>query len=139
MEFLLYLTPESKQILDQIYKSKFLVYENAYFCKNKNVFGYADLGKKFVICTKNIKDGGYDVSHYVNETLMHEAVHIAHMCNGYKPFGISKDNMPLSSDKIQNVRDSVKNSRASYQMEHEAYWMEDKPDKINYVIQKYCF
>ncbi len=140
MEFLLYLTPQSKDILNQIYKAKYTVKENVGYCRsNKDIFGYTDHGKKLVICTKNIKNGTANVSHYINETLLHEAVHVAHHCNGYRPFWISKKDMPLPAFKIQGVRDSVKNSTAPDQMEHEAYWMEDKPDKIKYVIQKFCF
>ncbi len=140
MEFLLYLTPQAKDILNQIYKAKYTVKENVEYCRsNKDIFGYTDYGKKLVICTKNIKNGTANVSHYINETLLHEAVHVAHHCNGYRPFWISKKYMSLPAFKIQGVRDSVKNSTAPDQMEHEAYWMEDKPGKIKYVIQKFCF
>jgi hypothetical protein len=47
--------------------------------------------------------------------------------------------MSLPSFKYQDIRNSVKTSSSSAQMEHEAYWMEDKPDKVKYVLQKYCF
>lgn len=139
MEFLLYLTPQAQDILNQLYKAKYSVVENVGYCRSvKNMFGYTDYGKKIVICTKNIDNGGYDLSHYVNETLIHEAVHAAHHCNGYKPFGISKKDMPIPSHKLVDVRSSVESSTASSQMEHEAYWMEDKPNKVKYVVQKYC-
>jgi hypothetical protein len=139
MEFLLYLTPQAKDILNQIYQAKFSVRENVDFCRsNTEIFGYVDLGKKFVICTKNIKKSGFDVKFYVNETLYHEAVHVAHSCNGNKAFGISKKDMILESFKYQDIKNSVKSSNASANMEHEAYWMEDKPEKVKYVIQKYC-
>jgi len=139
MEFLLYLTPQAKDILDQIYRAKYSVRENVGYCKgNQNLFGYADFGKKFVICTKNIKNSGFETNFYINETVYHEGTHVAHLCNGYKPFGISKSDMPLSSLKYQSIKNSVKASTASTQIEHEAYWMEDKPEKVKYVIQKYC-
>ena len=139
-EFLLYLTPQAKDILNQIYKAKYSVSENVGYCRsNKNIFGYADFGNKFVICTKNIKQSGFDLEHYINETVYHESVHVAHLCNRYKPFGISKKDMILPAFKYQDVKNSVKVSSSSAQMEHEAYWMEDKPDKVKYVLQKYCF
>lgn len=139
MEFLLYLTPEAKQTLEQLYKTKVSVKENIHFCnKNSDLFGYADFNKKIIICTKNIKKSGYNVKYYVSQTLMHEAVHVAHFCNGLRPFGISKKDMPLSSDKLQSVRDSVKMSQATYQIEHEAHWMEKYPGKIKTVLEKYC-
>lgn len=140
MEFLLYLTPQAQEILKQIYRAKYTVQENVGYCKSdNNIFGYADFGKKFVICTKNIKRSGYDPKFYINETVYHEAVHVAHLCNGYRPFGISKNDMPLPRNKLQDVKNSVSSSTASAQIEHEAYWMEDKPDKVKYVLKKYCF
>lgn len=140
MEFLLYLTPQAQDILNQIYRAKYSVKENIGYCKsNENIFGYADFGKKFVICTKNIKRSGYDPKFYINETVYHEAVHVAHLCNGYRPFGISKNDMPLPSNKLQDVKNSVSSSTSSAQIEHEAYWMEDKPNKVKYVLKKYCF
>lgn len=139
MEFLLYLSPESKSLLNQIYQARFSVRENVEYCRNKDIFGYVDFGKKFVICTQNIKSSGYDVHSSINQTFLHEAVHVAHMCNGYRPFGISTKHMPLSSSKMQDVNSSLNASSAPRGIEHEAHWMEDKPGKINYVIQKYCF
>jgi hypothetical protein len=138
MEFLLYLTPQAKEIVNIIHKAKYSVRENVEFCRNKDFFGYADFGKKFVICTKNIKNSGLNVKFYINETVYHESVHVAHHCNGYRPFGISKSDMYLSSNKLQDVKNSVNSSTASSQMEHESYWMEDKPEKVRYVLKKYC-
>ena len=139
MDFLLYLTPQAQDILNQVYRAKYSVQENVGYCRsNGTIFGYADFGKKFVICTKNIKKSGYDPKFYINETVYQEAVQVAHLCNGYRPFGISKNDMPLPSNKLQDVKNSVSASTASSRIEHEAYWMEDKPDKVKYVLQKYC-
>ena len=139
MEFLLYLTPQAKDILNQIYQAKYSVRENVGHCKsNTNLFGYADFGNKFIICTKNIKNSGFEAKYYINETVYHEGTHVAHLCNGYKAFGISKRDMSLPSFKYKDIQNSVKVSGASAQIEHEAYWMEDKPEKVKYVIQKYC-
>jgi hypothetical protein len=61
------------------------------------------------------------------------------MCNGKKPFGISLSNMPLSKEKLNDIKNSLKVTKGnSYLIEHEAYWMEDKPDKVSYVLKKYC-
>ena len=140
MEFLLYLTPQAKDILNQIYQAKYSIRENVDYCRsNTDIFGYADFGQKFVICTKNIKKSGFNLKHYINETVYHEAVHVAHLCNGYKPFGISKKDMILPAFKYQDINNSVKVSNAPSQIEHEAYWMEDKPQKVKSVLKKYCF
>ena len=140
MEFLLYLTPQAQDILNQVYRAKYSVQENIGHCRsNKKLFGYADFGKKFVICTKNIKKSGYDIKFYINQTVYHESVHVAHLCNKYRPFGIPVSAMNLSDNKLQDIKNSVSASTASTRMEREAYWMEDKPNKVKYVLQKYCF
>ena len=138
MDFLFYLTPQAQEIVNLIRKANYSVKENVEFCRNKKFFGFANFGKKFVICTNNIKNSGFDPKFYINETVYHESVHVAHHCNGYRPFWISKGDMPLPSNKLQDVQNSVDASTASSQMEHEAYWMEDKPDKVRYVLKKYC-
>jgi len=138
MEFLLYLTPIGREIVQNVIRAGYPVRENIEFCRDKNRFGYGNFNK-MVICTNNIKNSGYNLRTYVNETVYHEAVHMAHMCNGYKPFNISVKDMPLPLNKLEDIKKSVKMSTASRQIEHEAYWMEDKPQKVNYVIKKYCF
>jgi len=85
-----------------------------------------------------------DYRYYVNETLLHESTHIAQACkegNGYlEEFGISNASMPLTQRRKDDVNTSVRINNESYrQIEHEAFWMEDKPDKVRYVVQKYCF
>lgn len=138
MEFFLYLTPIGREIVQNVIRAGYPVRENIEFCRDGKRFGYGDFNK-MVICTQNIKNGGYDLDRYVNETVYHEAVHMAHMCNGYKPFNIHIEDMPLSWEKQQDVKKSVAMSQSSRQMEHEAFWMEDKPEKVNYVLNKYCF
>lgn len=138
MEFLLYLTPIGFDIIQNIANAKYKISENVEFCKNPNLFGYADFNRKLVICTENIKRSNYDVETYVNKTVYHEAVHVAQLCNGYKSLGIPMSQMVLSSNKLQGVQNSVKASTASAKMEHEAYWMEDMPYEANQVVKKYC-
>lgn len=139
MEFLLYLTPIGNDIMNSLAKARFTIRENVGLCSNKNVFGYTDAPKKFVVCTKNIKNGGWDLRHYVNETVYHEATHAAQNCKG-SIFGIPKDKMSLPSNKLQDVKNSVGINRdySTKMSEYEAYWMEDKPEKVKYVVQKYC-
>ena len=139
MEFLLYLSPQGQQIVRDMISAKFHIQENVGLCQNNQVFGYTDIPRKFVVCTKNIKNSGYGTEFYINETVYHEATHVAHLCNGYKPFGISKKDMILPAFKYQDIKNSVKTSGASAQIEHEAYWMEDKPNKVKYALHKYCF
>ncbi len=141
MEFLLYLDAQGKQIIHDMISAKFHIHENIGLCRNKNVFGYTDIPKKFVICTKNIKNGGWNMNHYVSETVYHEAIHAAHICNRSEPFGLSAKSMPLPSNKFQDIQNSIKITQ-SYkvkQKEHEAYYFEDKPEKVRYYIRKFCF
>jgi hypothetical protein len=142
MEFLLYLTPIGKNIMNDLAKARFDIRENVGLCSNYNVFGYADKPKKFIICTKNIKRSGYDVRFYLNETIYHEATHAAQNCKGGNSLiGISKSKMPLSWNKLQDIRNSMK-ATGNYNVamrEHEAYYLEDKPEKVKYYVEKFCF
>ena len=141
MEFLLYLSPQGQQLIRDLISAKFHIHENVGLCRNDQVFGYTDTPRKFVVCTKNIKNGGWDLKQYISETVYHEAIHAAHICNSNEPFGLSVKTMPLPSNKVQDVLNSV-NVTQSYkakQKEHEAYYFEDKPDKVRYYVRKYCF
>jgi uncharacterized protein YdeI (BOF family) len=94
-------------------------------------------------CTSKIKTT-IDPEYYINETLLHESVHVAQSCkegSGYiEPFGISKSSMLLTQRRKDDVISAVKiNGEQVRHIEHEAFWMEDKPDKVRYVLQKYCF
>ena len=141
MEFLLYLSPQGQQLIQDLISAKFHIHENVGMCKSSNTFGYTTGKNKFVVCTNNIKNGGYDLHFYINETVYHESVHAAQMCNGYKTLGIKKQNMPLPANKLQDIRNSVKavNDYSVIGREHEAYYLEDKPEKVRYYVRKFCF
>ena len=135
MDFLLYLTPTGQQIIDSIIKAKFNVRENSPLCRvHKEIYGYV-FKKDFVVCITNIKNTTNLVSYYVNETVHHEAVHVAQTCKR-KPLGIKPT---LSFEKMNNVNRSVKYNKDAFTLEVEAYYLEDKPEQILPYVQKYCF
>jgi len=136
MEFINYLTPPVKEILNMVRLANFQIIENGSRCNNKNVFGWKDT-KVITICTNNIVSHGQPHI-YVTETLLHEAVHVAQSCKGGS-FHISKKLMPLPPEKLVDVKQSISISINSSTTEHEAYWMEDKPEKVKYVLNKFCF
>lgn len=142
MEFLLYLSTQNMEIY-KIISQKIRVVENTQICKKEKIYGWFDVNTKtLTFCTTRIVSTG-NPTEYINKTILHESVHLAQACKmnmAYiEPFGIYKKDMPLSSNKLQDVENSVNMASSSYQVEHEAYWMEDKPDKVKYVLQKYCF
>lgn len=143
MEFLLYLSPMSHEIYQMI-SHKVRVVENTPVCREHPIFGWYNVSNQtMTFCTQNIKNYG-DVEYYVNETLLHESAHIAQSCksaDGYsRPFGIPEFDMKLTPRRIEDVNSAVKlNGEGVRQSEYEAFWMEDKPDKVKYVVQKYCF
>ena len=143
MEFLLYLTPASQEIYRMISR-KVRVVENAPICRKHDIFGWFDASQNtLTLCTKKIKRYGY-VKYNINETLLHESVHIAQSCKSFigytKPLGIFKRSMILNDRRLEGLNAAVRISGESVrQLEHEAFWMEDKPDKVKYVVQKYCF
>jgi hypothetical protein len=141
MIFPYYLTPEGTEILQLIVKAHFKIQENISWCSNK---GYAGAiirdSKTFFICTKNIFKEDNPNS-FLNETVYHEAVHAAQICKGMKPIGIPIDEMPLSSNKMENINKSIAltKDKSTRRLEHEAYWLEDKPKETIKYLRKFCF
>ena len=136
MEFLLYLTPIGNEIINRVMMKNFNVVENGAICRNKEIFGFAK-SPNFTICTNNIKNRISPVDFYVNETVYHEAVHVAQSC---KRGALGLKNVILSSNKLTDVSNSVKAYRQSSTIyEMEAYYLEDKPEQVNYYLKKYCF
>ena len=134
MEFLLYLTPLGKEIINSVMLANYNVRENAPICRNKEIVGYIK-SKDFVICTNNIKNNISPVSYYVNETVYHEATHVAQYCKGSKLNIVTY----LDKNKEDNVARSLKVSNSSSSYENEAYYLEDKPKEVLHYIKKFCF
>jgi hypothetical protein len=143
MHFLLYLSPEGTEIYNMISR-KVRVVENTPICRKYDIFGwYQNTTKTMVFCTDKIVSKG-NPKYYVNETLFHEAAHVAQACRQnmkeVKPFGISPTKMHLSDVRKNDLKLSYSiGGNEVLSIEREAYWMEDKPDQVKYVLQKYCF
>jgi hypothetical protein len=142
MEFLLYLATQQMDIYKTV-SNKVRVVENAPICKKYKIFGfYNGVNKVLTICTSAIKRSS-DPHTNVNETLMHESVHVAQSCKakftGLESFGISPSLMPLSYQKEQDLKKVIAFDSRLKNIDREAFWMEDKPEKVKYVMQKYCF
>lgn len=143
MEFLIYLSPIGNEIVEKLVQAKFSFRENIGLCSSQGVYGYVEQNKKFVVCTKNIKNREYDVSLMINETVYHEAVHATQICKNYNLLGIPQHQMTLSYAKKQNLYNSLKVTNSNYnnlsfKLEQEAYWMEDKPKLVSYYVSKNC-
>ena len=144
MQFPLYLTSEGKQILDLVAKAHFTIRENISWCADGRYYGATiKENKTFFICTKTILKGP-DPKRYLNETVYHEAVHVVQQCTGgsnLKPIGIPISQMPLPSNKIDDIKTSIRltKNKSIRQTEHEAFWLEDKPKKVIYYLKKFCF
>jgi hypothetical protein len=140
MEFLLYLSPQSTEIYQMISR-RIRVVENTPICRKHDIYGWFNvIEKTMTICTDRIISND-NSKYYVNETLLHESVHIAQYCknNSLTPLGISNSQIQLSSRRTQDIESAVKISGPSVrQIEREAFWMEDKPNEVKYVVKKYC-
>ena len=136
MEFLLYLTPIGQELIGKVMMKNYKVVENSAYCRNKEIFGGVD-GPRFVICTNNIKNTISPVKHYVNETVYHEAVHVAQSC---KKGPLKIADATLNQYKLNDVARSVKADKRAHQVyEFEAYYLEDKPERVLQYVNKYCF
>ena len=143
MNFLLYLSPEGTEIYNMISR-KVRVVENTPICRKYDIFGwYQNTTKTMVFCTDKILSKPNP--HYnFNMVLFHESVHVAQACKQnmreIKAFRISPSTMNLSENLEKDLKISVKNFGSTVaNIEREAYWMETKPDKVKYVLKKYCF
>ena len=142
MEFLLYLSTQQMDVYKMV-SNKVRVVENAPVCRKYDFFGcYDPATKVLTICTSKIKQSS-DPQTNVNETLMHESVHVAQSCKTrftfLDSFGINPSLMPLSYQKEQDLKKVIAFDSRLKNIDREAFWMEDKPEKVKYVIQKYCF
>jgi hypothetical protein len=135
MEFLMYLTPVGREIITGVMNKNYNVLENASICRNKQIFGVVQ-SPNFIICLNNIKNSVSPVKHYVNETVYHEAVHVAQSCKR-SPLGIR--NATLDYHKLNDVSRSVSLIKSYPVFEVEAYYLEDKPEKVLGYLKKYCF
>jgi hypothetical protein len=141
MLFPLYLTSEGKQILDLVAKAHFNIRENISWCADGSYYGATiKENKTFFICTKNILNGP-SPKRNLNETVYHEALHVAQQCNGMRPIGIPISQMPLSSNKMDDIETSIRltKNKSMRRIEHEAFWLEDKPEQVLYYLKKFCF
>ena len=140
MEFLLYLSPQSTEIYQMISR-RIRVVENTPICRKHDIYGWFNvIEKTMTICTDRIISND-NSKYYMNETLLHEAVHLAQYCKNKSltPLGIDSSQLQLSSRRNQDLESAVKISGSSVrQIEREAFWMEDKPNEVKYVVKKYC-
>ena len=135
MEFLLYLSPIGSEIIQKVMSQRYLPLENAPICRNHDLSGIIK-DKGFIICTDNIKNADISLEFYVNETVYHEATHVAQFCKG-GVLGIKGISLP--SNKRQDVLNSLKASNGHNKtIEMESYYLEDKPEMVLSFLKKYC-
>lgn len=133
IEFFLYLTPTGQQIISSIMQRNYNIKENAPICRNKELMGIVQ-SSNFIICLNNIKNSTSPVDYYVNETVYHEAVHVAQTCKG-RSLGV---NVSLDPYKMNDVIRSVKIGNSYPVYESEAYFLENKPEQVLYYLKKFC-
>lgn len=144
MEFLTHLSSVNSDIY-KILSQKLKFVENSSICRKHNIHGWTDTKQKTIsICTNRIKSSN-DYVYYLNETFYHESVHAAQYCynkmssQGFKAFNINPSLMKLNDNRTKDLKTAIKIAGVGLrQIEHEAFWMEDKPNKVKYVVEKYC-
>ena len=141
MQFLLYLSTQTMDIYNLVSK-KVRVVENAPICRKYDIFGFYDTKIKVLsICTDRIKLRG-NIENNIKETLLHESVHVAQSCKTnfryLTPFGINPSSMYLNYQKENDLKKVISFDHTLKYIDREAFWMEDKPEKVNYVLKKYC-
>tara|TARA_Y100001978_G_scaffold168610_1_gene157104 strand:- start:43 stop:504 length:462 start_codon:yes stop_codon:yes gene_type:complete len=152
MEFIVFLSPIDKEIIDLIKKASYSIKENTSLCLiDKKFIGFhKKFEKTIVICTDNAKEisnyrktknnnnDNHKTKLYIRRGLRHEATHMAQSCNKDKVTGIIKNlDQKIHKNKLNALNFSVKIS-GNFKKEVEAYVMEDKPRKVKEAIKKYC-
>ena len=152
MEFIVFLSPIDKEIIDLIKKASYSIKENTSLCLiDKKFIGFhKKFEKTIVICTDNAKEisnyrktknnnnDNHKTKLYIRRGLRHEATHMAQSCNKDKVTGIIKNlDQKIHKNKLNALNSSVKIS-GNFKKEVEAYVMEDKPRKVKEAIKKYC-
>ena len=142
MDYVAYLTPVAMEIR-QLVQQKIRIIENSSICKKTNYFGYIDTrSRELSICTARILASG-DAERHINETLLHEAAHVAQACKtgfrGMRAFGINSSALVLTASRERDLKIFDRSDRNHRALEREAFWMEDKPNEVLYVVNKYCF
>lgn len=118
------------------------VVENSAICRKYDIFGFYDPKiNQLSMCTAKIKEFT-NIKFNVNETFLHENVHLAQACKGrnneFSAFNISQSTMILPVEKQKYFQKAISFNPNQKQIEQEAFWMENSPDKVKYVIKKYC-
>jgi len=108
------------------------------FCQNPYAFGILEPIKEV------LKEKGFEYLWFVNAPILEKFPFkndpFTSNMNDVKEFGISPTSMNLSYNKNKDLMKSVSISgKHTLLLEKEAIWMEDKPEKVKYVVKKYCF
>jgi hypothetical protein len=142
MDYIPYLSPSSIEI-HQLAIQKARIIEDGEPCRRYDIFGFFDAVKREItICTTRI-NGHLNPASIINETLLHETVHLAQACKtgfkGLSAFGVKTSMMPLSASKEASLRAVIAFDRRLSHIDREAFFMESRPDLARYVLRKYCF
>ena len=143
MDYVAYLNPIAMEV-HQLVRQKVAIVENGPACHKFDIFGLFHVHKReLTICTARILRSEDSMRH-INETFLHESVHVAQACKGrfrsMHAFGVNSSAMVLTASRERDLGRSVQLfGRHLREIEREAFWMEDKPNEVKYVVNKYCF
>jgi hypothetical protein len=142
MEMAAYLTPAAREVMALVSQKVHFV-ENGSACHQYEIFGFFSATRReLTVCSRRIVGFG-SPDRDINETLMHESVHVAQACRGdfryLRAFGVKSSAMPLSAAKAADLRKVLAFDSRLAQIDREAFYMENKPGLVAYVVRKYCF
>ena len=144
MDYIAHLNPVEQQVQALVVRVA-RVEEDAPICYQREIYGHFDTrGMRMTICTGRMRaTEPWDLRRRINETLMHEAVHVAQACKGGQRYlsalGVKRTDMVLDQARYADLRLIVASDRRLASIDHEALYYQDKPSKVKYMIQKYCF
>ena len=154
MDFLLFMGPKEREILELIYKAQYSVEENTPLCLiGEEYFGFLKRKqKRIVLCTENAKnytgyywpkadndeDPNEKIGIYIRRALRHEAVHVAQACNNGELIKFENNRkFEIHPYKMDALKVSTK-LFGNKEKEYQAYSLEDKPKYVIKALKRYC-
>lgn len=144
MDYIAHLNPVEQQVQALVVRAARVV-EDAPICYQHDIYGHFNTrGMWMAICTGRMRaTEPWNLRRRINETFLHEAVHLAQACKGGHRYllalGVKRSDMVLDQIRQADLRRIVAADRRLESIDHEALYYQDKPRKVKHMVHKYCF
>lgn len=144
MDYVSHLNPAEQQVHALVVRVAHVA-EDTPICYQQSIYGnFQTRGMLMSLCVGTSRASEpSSLRQRVNETFLHEAVHVAQACKGYRRYlvalGVKRSEMALSPIKRDSLKRIVATDSRLAAIDHEALYFDNKPGIVKSMIQKYCF